>query len=63
MDIDALLRKDHADLTREEWDELRSYVLGDNTPPRDPEDLEARLAQSVSDWSKFSQVISDILRS
>lgn len=63
MDIDTLLRKDHADLTREEWDELRSYLLGDNTTHCDPEELEAQLAQSVSNWGRFSRVIAEILNS
>lgn len=70
MDIDAILSKEHADLTATEWDELRSYLRGDNIPKLDLDaqvqrhaDLEAQLAQSVSDWGKFSRVIADILRS
>lgn len=64
MDINALLDKSFDELTAEEWAALKASGDGADDEGSDrTSELEARLTQSVGDWEKFSQVISDILRS
>ena len=64
MDINALLDKSFDELTAEEWAALKVSGNGAEDEESDrASELEARLAQSVSDWAKFNQVISDILNS
>lgn len=64
MDVNALLDKSFDELTPEEWAALKASGDGAEDESSDrPSDLEARLTQSVGDWAKFNQVISDILNS
>lgn len=64
MDINALLDKSFDELTPEEWAALKASGEGADEGESDrSSELEARLAESVADWNRFAQVISDILNS
>lgn len=59
--IDEILDAPFDTVTPEEWALVNQ--AGEQEESDRAADLETRLAQSVSDWAKFNQVISDILRS
>ena len=59
--IDEILDAPFDTVTPEEW--ARVNQAGEQEESDRSAELEARLTQSVSDWAKFNQVISDILNS